>query len=448
MIADQKTYFHHQAGKKFPTTVKLLNPKDLLDKRSQEMASTLRSLAILLTAIDTRYWPDIFRSASWFDKWAQYSADFDAQATMEWLDTDVAKLEALVERFTVDGSFSDPTGDFYDLIRRSDPQFWLGFKGDLRIAMDWRIAAELIHLFLRDLGATPRIPTDSKPLSQQHLSERGQSLDESLTRTGLSPHPSLVIGVEGATEAQVLPKVFEHLDVRLDPSWIRIENYGGVDKDLLLLAQFAGSLAPGQDRGPFVTLAKPVTRLLVLADQEKKYRDAPRRRKEHKKLLEAMISTVPSNLQKHLRTSKVCLCSIRTWGKYPFEFAHFTDGELARAVVTLRPQASFDDVRKLVAGERRKYLNVSNGNGPNIDRILEKIPSPTPERQISKPELAEALWPVLAAKISRARITGKGKPPIMAAAERAVELASLPHRSHMALTKTETPNSRRQRKSP
>lgn len=64
------------------------------------------------------------------------------------------------------------------------------------------------------------------PLSQQGISARPESLDAALSDLGLSPFPALVIGVEGATEYLLMPRVMELLGIQWDHNRIRIVDFG------------------------------------------------------------------------------------------------------------------------------------------------------------------------------------------------------------------------------
>jgi hypothetical protein len=435
LIADQRVFYQNRRGSKGPAIARLLNPNDLPSKADQSAAASLRSAAIVLSAIDPLYWPGVVRRVRWYGQWIKYEGAFEPVEMLKWLEVEPAVLEGISRRLLAKAAAVDSTGDFYELIRRADPNYWESLSGDARIAMDLRMSAEVIERFLDQLDPHRDSRVDSTYLKGQRLSDRVHSLDESLTNIGLSPHPSLVVAVEGETEFGVVPKVFATLDLELDDSWVRIENFHGVDKDLQLLAQYAGGLGLGEDLGPFVKLSKPVTRLIVFADREKGYATAQSRRKQKIKLLRAMLSKVPSNLQKGLCAPGANLVSIRTWGKYPFEFAHFSDAEIADAILGLRPTTfplSRTELMKKIRVERSKEAKTKNGNGPNVDVLL-KMPS---DRVIGKPELAAAMWPILEKKIRSARITGKRKPPVMVAVERAAHLANLPSRAQIALVKS------------
>ena len=43
-------------------------------------------------------------------------------------------------------------GQFYELIRQAHPSTWAGLRGDALLAMDYRIAAEILLRALDDLG--------------------------------------------------------------------------------------------------------------------------------------------------------------------------------------------------------------------------------------------------------------------------------------------------------
>jgi hypothetical protein len=67
-------------------------------------------------------------------------------------------------------------------------------------------------------------------LDQQSLSARPESLDAALTSLRLSPFPALVVGVEGATEYLLVPRVMDLLGIQWDTNRIRIVDFGGTVK--------------------------------------------------------------------------------------------------------------------------------------------------------------------------------------------------------------------------
>jgi hypothetical protein len=87
--------------------------------------------------------------------------------------------------------------------------------------MDERIAAEVLDRYADELEGvtTANRPEPPEHLAQQAMSRRPESLDGVLTSLHLSPHPPLVVALEGKTEMTLLPKDLAQLGITLDPSW-------------------------------------------------------------------------------------------------------------------------------------------------------------------------------------------------------------------------------------
>jgi hypothetical protein len=136
---------------------------------------------------------------------------------------------------------------------------------------------------------------------------------------------------------------------------------------------------------------------------------------------------LPPDLRRDLYGRDAHIVEIRTWGRLPFEFAHFTDRQLAaameRAAKTPYPLGTATLVADVNARRSRPT--------PNLEKLWD--PARWPRARLSKPAVADAYWPILEAKIERAIASGSAGPPIMRGAIRAWELASMPNRNRMAL---------------
>ena len=135
----------------------------------------------------------------------------------------------------------------------------------------------------------------------------------------------------------------------------------------------------------------PPTRLFAVMDAEGRYKLPEQRERERDKLIERILLTFP----KRFRTESVAdsikdLVTIETWNAEgdSFEFAHFTDRQIAVAVgeVYVPPKRGKNPPplprrTAAVANLRRKGGNLETmlGNGSKVD-------------------LADALWPVLRAQ--------------------------------------------------
>jgi hypothetical protein len=403
-----------------------LDPINGPDEQAQQGLASWRSLAITLSAIDTRVWPHITQVISQSDEvWRSSNLSQTPEDLLGWLELTTEQLRKQSKRLRWSANFDDVLGDFYDLVRRAKPEAWNTLRGQARTAMDDRMAAEVLDRFADELlpeGHTPETPR-REHLSMQGLNVRERSLDAVLTDLHVSPHPPLVIGLEGATEMTIVPKVMRVLGIQDDPTWVRLVNFGGTSTSLGLLARFAAEPVLGEDRGEFVMLDRPVTRFLVLTDAENNYKTAKNRRAQRKLLLDSITAPLPRNLRPDLYTKEARIVEIMTWGKYPWEFAHFTDAQLADALLKVACKPHPKGRTGLIHSINRQR---TADPSPNIDDAWKTS-------GVSKTDLADALWPLLEARIERAIERGTTGPPVMKAMLRAHELASLSYRLSMSV---------------
>jgi hypothetical protein len=406
-----------------------LSDADQGNEPTLEALRSWRALAIMLSALDTYYWPFITHTVRHdLATWRVARQDFDPASTLTWLEVSVDQLAAQANDLRIAAAFRDDTGDFYDVVRRASAEAWDSLRGDALSAMDFRLAADIVDRFREEMGGTGAPSGMHVPLDQEGLSSQTHSLDAALTDLHLSPFPSLVIGVEGETEARILPKVMEQLGINLDQNWIRVVEYGGTTKGkhLSLLARYAAAPVLGRDLGSGTVLDRPTTRILVLADAENEYATPADRRRQRKLLLDSIAHEIPADLKRDLynNTRRGRTVEIMTWGKWPFEFAHFTDAQLADAVQSVAKTSHPNGRAGLIAAIHRERLTPS----PNIDDVNWRG-----RGRLSKPDLADAMWPLLEKRIERAINRKQQGPPIMKAAFRAFEMASSTHRSNTML---------------
>jgi hypothetical protein len=390
-------------------------PDDKLpDEETLVALESWRSFAVILSALDTPFWPEIRHQVTGdFDQWRKARVSFDPQRTLGWLGVSEDSLCDQAERLLAWGAGRDVLGDFYDVVRRVSPAKWKSLRGAARVAMDWRISAELLWRLLDQLGVDGP-PQDRVPVSQQRLSGRTKSLDALLTGLGVSPFPALVLALEGATEMYLMPRVLELLGIRQDGTWIETVDFGGTKRDLSLLARYASQPKLGGDAGECVMLDRPVTRFLVLTDAENLYKDELSRERQRRNLLESMTQDIPRDLRSDLVDRENSFVEIQTWGSLPFEFAHFSDTELAQALTAASKwplEAEIAELEAAIAAQRTVAA-------PNIEHAW-------PRLGVRKRKLAEALWPLLKTKIDEALNSGEDGPPILRAALRTDTLARM-----------------------
>jgi hypothetical protein len=207
------------------------------------------------------------------------------------------------------------------------------------------MAAEILLLYYENLAARsqaeplPDTPRNGWHPLHERLSHREQTLDEDLTDLGISPHPRVVLAVEGETEQAHVPLIWKELDYPDAPELMRLLMLGGVDRDLekvaaLAAAPLVGQKAPSQK--PAWLLIKPPTCLYIAVDPEGQYFASDNVARTRTAILneiravlraQGVTATNPAELGELVR--------IRTWSASCYEFAHFTDDELADGIMAV-----------------------------------------------------------------------------------------------------------------
>jgi hypothetical protein len=426
-----------------------LSPDEEIRPEALNAFAMWRQLAIALHAVDSRYWFVVSGRFPTFplDRSQEYFGAFDPNETLAWLGMSVQEIRQAANLLRRLGAAEDDLGDFYDIVRRANLDRWETLSGSALIAMDFRRASEVLDVFADDLTDAPDPPElpmiagHPPNLKDQRLRQRERSLDGALLELGLLPRPSLLIAVEGQTEEHLLPRVLDLLWSKYWREFIAIECYHGVSRDLTLLAKFVTRPMLGRDYTQFVQLEQPVTRLLVLADAEaagakRDYRTYASREEQRKRLLKAMLDEVPVQFHRDLASARAKLITIRTWNSWPFEFAHFTNAELADAMTTVAAgRPSTGGRRALLAAiqsERTRPRGVIGQPSPNVDAAWKRWFGGRAPFGLSKPRLADELWPVLEQRIGAS--SAGHEPLIWRRARLALHLARELPRGSMGLT--------------
>src|SRR5206468_1680293 len=113
-----------------PHAVRRLDPGATPDDQELATLATWRSLAIVLSALDTRVWPYITRRVHHdVDAWRMSRLAMSATDLLAWLGTPPDTIRQEAERLLIDSSFDDVLGDFYDIVRRAKPTAWASLRG-------------------------------------------------------------------------------------------------------------------------------------------------------------------------------------------------------------------------------------------------------------------------------------------------------------------------------
>jgi hypothetical protein len=393
-----------------------------------------RALAILLTGLDSHYLPNILGVISWPDDWYEQDPLFDLDQRLLPFNVTPEAIANAAEALIFRAHSIDPLGDWYKLLGLAHPESWKALKKEARLAMDFRVAAEVLLQSLDDLGREDlsKPPERTGRMAWAILDDRlpadATGLDRQLMSRGLSPHPSLLLALEGKTEMLLMPRVMAEIYGGPVPNRLVEPVFmDTVNRDLDLLVRH--TLAPrfGRSYGDFVILERPPTRILVAVDPEKDYSTAVKQEAERQKLSRRLFEALPPAVQSpHAREDIDTLVTVTTWETGSWEFANFTDLELAKAIMkiaTLPDQVTINDVRARVAGLRSAAL------ASNIEHATKPWGV-----GVNKVKLAEALWPVLRRKVRR-RLKSDTLDGLPAArvAKAALSLALQTHRRSVGL---------------
>ena len=408
---------------------RLPEPDHLLAER----AARFRTIAIMLAALEARYLPTLDPERVRLtnaepEEWVRYRTGFDPAALRARLDYPPAQARQDAEFLLQCAHQLDPVPDSWTrLMRRAPHDSWDQLKDAALLAMDYREAAEILLLFYEDLAgrgqAEPLPAMDGMywhPL-RERLGYRHRTLDEDLMELGLSPHPRVVLAVEGDTEYTHGPMVWKALDYPDAPELMRLLNLRGVDRNVEKVAALAatplvGERLPGR---PGWRLIKPPTRLMIAVDPEGAQFGTPdavarTRRKIMRDVLDSLkdqgvTNPNPAELDE--------LVDIRTWPERCYEYAHFNDDELAYAIMAVHHTIDGWSRDELIGA-----LEFWRKRGEDIKRVWEsgrwdehrQRPTGAWQHEVSKPELAIALWPTLQAKIDDCRVDPDAPiPPIV-----------------------------------
>jgi hypothetical protein len=392
-------------------------------------AAHLRDAAIAATLLEPAYHSRIYQRLSLpreedfiaFDRWRRTRP---LLRSLRLLDVDAAWIKDAAQLLHLEAEHIDPLGGWAEVVAAGDPEKWKSLSGTARAALELRISAELLLLYHDALHRAHRAPALPTPPPRTHgpfdnRLKRRRPLNALLTDFGLSPHPHVVVAVEGETELVLFPRVMQQLGISTDDDFIAVEDAVGADRDLSPLVAYA--VAPrvvrasrAETGGRYVRLERPPTRLFVIFDAENAFATATARRERRDKWTNRLMQALPRDLRTPVVARQIRpFVTVATWTRTgtSFEYAHFTDREIATAAAALdrRPrQPTLEKRIQLVAKLRAQRGNLDEMLGP-----------------ISKVALAEKIWPVLEAKIERALERGtERRIPIVRAVHRAYRLAT------------------------
>ena len=289
----------------------------------------------------------------------------------------------------------DPLGDWSQVIRIADPHHWTDLRYDALIAHDYRIAAEIILRYVEDQARQGKADPLDEPSAwvfhprQERLRTTDRERAETVMRFGISDRPALVLAVEGHAEYEIAPRVLDMLGNDPPASRIVIVNLEGIQADVKLLARAVAVPRLDSDGDSYSRLLSPLTHLMVVVDPETPYERPDSVEAKKNEVIESVLNSLaPPHRIDAMRNDLAQLLHIRRWPA-EFEFAHWTDSELADALRNISPYAE-----NLPRGELENRISQHRAAGDPIKSAWTNW-----RPQPSKPKLARELWPLLERRI-------------------------------------------------
>jgi antitoxin component HigA of HigAB toxin-antitoxin module len=363
------------------------------------------------------------------EDWEAYRAAFNPVEMETRLQYSAKQARDDAEWLLVRANFIDPVGSEWSrLMRRAPIKSRKYLKDAALLALDARIAAEILLRFYEDLAhrgqaePLPDLPGPTAGRAWHPLAERlsyhPDRLDDDLVRLGISPHPRVILAIEGEAEAVHAPLIMEALGYSDAPELLRLLKLSGVNQDVrkvaaLNTAPLISGKVPASNEW---RLTKPYSRLIIAVDPESDYGTPEKVENERAKILDEIKDVLKVQGVEHPNPEELDeLVDIRVWDESCYEFEHFTDDELADGIMRIHRTIAGWTRDQLVEalgywrGRKQdiKYVWASGRWDAATQRVTGRW-----EFQPSKVELAKTLWPVLEEKIEQNK-TAAGTVPLL-----------------------------------
>jgi hypothetical protein len=382
-----------------------------------------RQRSIALAALATRHLPDIVgkittpTSADWEALW-EFRRGCDCVDLLRVAGYSLNDLRPQAEELLRSAHWRDPMRDWWSLLRHSRDDGWSKLKGVPRDCLWERVAAEVLlrtHEELAERGELDPLPDLTSSTFHDALHDRvspreadAPSLDRALAQFGLSPHPRVLLLLEGQTEIIQVTEILSELGLNR-PDRVRVQNCRSSSVNPQLISRYAIAPRLGPWRGKGHILDAPPTALVIAMDPENIWRDQARREQQRLQLQQAIREEVEWQGGVISQPELDVLVNIFVWGDDTYELANFTDDELVAAITQLASEQALaaatsptweTELRRALQAARREHCDFQRKVGPL--RVRE-----------DKPRLARILLPTLVAKYQAERAAGTITTPVL-----------------------------------
>jgi hypothetical protein len=367
-----------------------------------------RRLILALAALATTYLPGVLGRLTWpvgveEAELHQYRAvRSDPQEMLRIAGFDLHELVPEADALLLQ-AHKEPLANWLPLVRHSSYSGWSKLRGEPLDAMWRRVAAEVLLRAHEDLAATGVLEplpdlTGVQWWTAQHdrLTARhaeAETLERSLATLGLSPHPKVILLVEGETELQHVPRLLAEFGIT-QPQDVRVQHTKGSKVDTHLIARYGVTPRVGRKLKNLWLLDATPTALMIAMDAENLFETEAKRDRLSRSLKDAIREGVRHQDADIDQQDLDLLVNIRVWGADKYELANFTDDELVPAIRALAKNQGHPQAGQPIWEQHlRAELLAARDVHADI-----KIPIGRMKLKQDKLALAKLLWPSLLSK--------------------------------------------------
>jgi hypothetical protein len=334
------------------------------------------------------------------DLWT-FQDEADVESLLRMVNFPPSDLEAHAEKLLSDARFLDPMIDWLPLLRHAPYRSWKRMKKAPLEAMWLRAAAEVLlqaHELLAERDAlTPlRNLTGERWHYAQHdrLAPRygeAAGLERALGEFGLSPHPRVILVLEGKTEMIHIRLLLEEYGLA-EPQYVRLQDGGGTKLNPSLLARYGVTPRIGAERDDGWDLEATPSAIYLMMDPEGKFETAVHCQNERRKIQNAIREDVKAQGGDISQPDLDLLVTVETWGLDTYEIANFTDDELVEGLTDLARGRRHRTTPEWQA-KLRGAIELARANHNDISVVATAMGIGP-----FKVDLAHFLWPMLREK--------------------------------------------------
>ncbi len=314
----------------------------------------------------------------------------------------------------------DPLVAWLPLIRYASHEGWSKLRGESLHCMWGRVAAEVLLRAHEDLaadGVLEQLPDLSGANFWSALHDRitvrhkeATTLERALAELGLSPHPRVILLVEGETELDHVPRLLTEFGLN-QPQRVRVQITKSSKINAHLIARYGVAPRVGRKIGDDTWLldASP-TALVIAMDPENDFETQDKRDTVRRKLQDSIREEVLYQDADITQGYLDALVNVFVWGEDKYELANFSNDELIPAITKLATAQGRLQVSSSTWEQDLQWeLNAARSAQHDIKIPIQRVM----RAELDKVELAKLLWPTLKAKCEAELAADTIKTPVL-----------------------------------